>query len=120
MSFNGAVLRRDGAAVRQLHDHRLAIRLDVVQKADIIRQTPLNGAIRLETAMRHRDVLMVIRFRLSRKDLRRYANARLRRRERRVTNRHVPHATGFEPKCAVTRQQNRQADFAVFDENLSR
>ena len=119
MPFDRAVFSGDGAAVRQFQNHRFAIRLDVVQKADIVRQAALNRAVRLETAMRHRDILMVIRFAFRWKDLRRDADARLRCRERCVANRHIPNAAGFEPKCAVACQQNRQADFAVFNQNPS-
>ena len=120
MPFDGAVFSGDGAAIRQFQNHRFAIRLDVVQKADIVRQAALDRAVRLETAMRHRDILMVIRFAFRWKDLRCDADARLRRRERRVANRHVPHAAGFKPEGAVACQQNRQADFAVFYQNPPR
>ena len=104
MPFDGTIIRLDVAAIRQFQNHRLAVRLNVVLKADIVSQAAFNGAPRLETAMRHRNVLMIIRFLFCWKDLRRDTNARFWRRERRVANRHVPYTAGFKPESTVASQ----------------
>ena len=104
MTFDGTIIRLDVAAIRQLQNHRLAVNVEIVLKTDIVRQAAFDWAARLETAMRYRNVFMVIRFLFCWKDLRRDTNARLRCRERCVADRHVPHATGFEPESTVACQ----------------
>ena len=104
MTFDGTIIRLDVAAIRQLQNHRLAVNLDIVLKTDIVRQAAFDWAARLETAMRYRDVFMVIRFLFCWKDLRRDTNARFWRRERRVANRHVPYTAGFKPESTVASQ----------------
>ena len=76
MPFDGAILRLDVSAIRQFQNHRLAVNLDIVLKTDVVRQAAVDWAARLETAMRHRNILVVIRFLFCWKDLRCDTNAR--------------------------------------------